>query len=1529
MLSRAARRDKLKQLQEARKSRGNVVIDLDDDGDDGVNLNKIYDEVDEETFREHKRKQLMDDDFIVDDNGEGYVDNGADEWDDASRPNYYSDEDSDTEVRTSSKKRKNRHHNQRAVKVAKTAPISNFFKHSNDINGGIKKKVDTNIDDILEDFQETKPLRKINGPSAFASTSASAPKFLQENNSRSNNNNNNNNNGIGKIKKKTNNRSFAFSTVSKEKKRPTRVDTFNASSDYTMDFDDFDQQSSPRKEEKERKINVKHEQVNILSSPTKNSLTATGSTLETTNASTTVDTTDKPGAANSVVKASESDSDDDVIVTKRHRAVVSARRQNEATVSSVKPSTTILSSPSHPLGSASSSSSSSSSSQTNHTEKIAQANVDDEQGHFRMFWMDYAEVENSLLLFGKVATRDGKLVSGVVQVNGLCRELFILPREYRMVDGEEDTGSPRVTPNDVREEITPLFMEHYKLETLRAKAETKKYAFELANIPKEAEYLKVLLPYNNATNRKVLPANTEGQTFRHVFGSNTNMFESFVTQRNIMGPCWLDIEGGNFEAIQNSTHCQVEVAVSLPNKILPVDKAPPAAPNLTCTSISVQTVMNPKHNKQEVVSVTLATFFDLPQDAPIPEGLNPNDVITFVRPVGSVSFPPGLNQLAQKEKFNLRLCPNEKVLLNAVAAKVKMLDPDVFVGHRMENISLDVLVHRMYDNQVMTWSALGRRNRKQWPQHITKNKNSSGFNNNLLIREVFQGRLMCDIANEMGQSLTSKCQSWDLAEMYEVVCHKKHEPMDISFQNSKFAEDATLLFLALKENNFNAKITSEIAFSIQILSLSKQLTNIAGNAWSHTLSGTRAGRNEYILLHEFRKNNYIVPDKEDALHKNTSYLQQAKLESFDDDVQTATSNKKPKFQGGLVFEPEKGLHKNYILVMDFNSLYPSIIQEFNICFTTVDRDRFNNTHDEERDLPTLPDNDADAGVLPRLLNTLVTRRREVKKLLKDPKNTPFQNAQYDIKQQALKLTANSMYGCLGYVNSRFYAKPLAMLVTNKGREILMDTRQLAESNSLRVVYGDTDSVMIDTGADNLRDAVKVGEQFKVQVNERYRLLEIDIDNVFRRLLLHAKKKYAAMNASINKATGEEVTTLEVKGLDMRRREYCQLSKEISTFVLMKILSNADPEEALMDVYQYLEEMRDKIIANQVPAIKYKINTKLSKDPTSYPNGKNMPQVQVALKLKNQGKVIKAGSVITYVITAPTAENDTSSVADRARAIQDLLVQKTELRPDPTYYLEKQIFAPVERLLEKIDSVDMVRVATALGIDTKRYILKVKNGDLNGEIMPMESRISDAERFRQSSFLVLKCKCGHHFRFGGIQASVDYRVTFNGVQCSKCEYTFPLIKLTAQLECTIRKHISVYYAGWLVCDDPSCGITTRQISVYGKRCIGLSGKGLDCKGVMSYRYTDKALYNQLLYFQSIFDVEKTKQRKLRPIRDALEEEGKEGKDGKVAELATGQIEALAEQNRDVFAYCQGVVQKYLAECGRRYVNMGSIFDFMSI
>lgn len=94
----------------------------------------------------------------------------------------------------------------------------------------------------------------------------------------------------------------------------------------------------------------------------------------------------------------------------------------------------------------------------------------------------------------------------------------------------------------------------------------------------------------------------------------------------------------------------------------------------------------------------------------------------------------------------------------------------------------------------------------------------------------------------------------------------------------------------------------------------------------------------------------------------------------------------------------------------------------------------------------------------------------------------------------------------------------------------------------KVLYGDTDSVFVNSNVTELPEALKISAAFKKAVNDRYKLLEIDLDSVFQRLLLLQKKKYAAI-----KVEDGTRTTTEIKGLDMKRREYCALSKNVSQY----------------------------------------------------------------------------------------------------------------------------------------------------------------------------------------------------------------------------------------------------------------------------------------------------------------------------------------------------------------------------------------------
>ena len=181
------------------------------------------------------------------------------------------------------------------------------------------------------------------------------------------------------------------------------------------------------------------------------------------------------------------------------------------------------------------------------------------------------------------------------------------------------------------------------------------------------------------------------------------------------------------------------------------------------------------------------------------------------------------------------------------------------------------------------------------------------------------------------------------------------------------------------------------------------------------MNGGRAERNEYILLHEFHRLKYICPDK--TFGKKPVVPVKVEADNNDPAAANTAKGKKEKYKGGLVLPPKRGLWDKFVLVMDFNSLYPSIIQEYNIDFTTVD-----STEDEVDDWNVClgcsvtdafvmqdgkpPAPDVGQGVLPRLIATLVNRRRQVKSLMKDRTIGPAKLLQVRFSVSISKLNAN-------------------------------------------------------------------------------------------------------------------------------------------------------------------------------------------------------------------------------------------------------------------------------------------------------------------------------------------------------------------------------------------------------------------------------------------------------------------------------------------------------------------------------------------
>lgn len=367
-------------------------------------------------------------------------------------------------------------------------------------------------------------------------------------------------------------------------------------------------------------------------------------------------------------------------------------------------------------------------------------------------------------------------------------------------------------------------------------------------------------------------------------------------------------------------------------------------------------------------------------------------------------------------------------------------------------------------------------------------------------------------------------------------------------------------------------------------------------------------KQNYILLY-IQKSQIRSAMIRDSITRGNSYLNQymitremikhkwaIKLKQLNDKTYIDE-----KYTGATVINPKSGIFPN-VSVLDFNSLYPSIIISYNICMTTlVTHDlklKYNipnyKLHDmivENEPIYFFKD-EFKKGITPYFCDMFIKMRTNVKNKLNDNNLSKHDKMLLNLKQMNLKVSNNSIYGSMGDANSVHFNKYVAASIPCMGRYHLEMLKKFFEQKTHIIIGGDTDSIFVKVNCDQT--------VFKLQLDEYNTILKapmkIEQEKIYEKLFLNSKKK---------KRFGIINNKIEIKGYMSVKRDTPIILKEIENDVFNIILYNDKFEELLLN---YVSNINLKSLHFDKFAI-----TKTLKCKDEYVN-ENVPHLCLALKL---------------------------------------------------------------------------------------------------------------------------------------------------------------------------------------------------------------------------------------------------------------------------------------------------------------------------
>ena len=357
-----------------------------------------------------------------------------------------------------------------------------------------------------------------------------------------------------------------------------------------------------------------------------------------------------------------------------------------------------------------------------------------------------------------------------------------------------------------------------------------------------------------------------------------------------------------------------------------------------------------------------------------------------------------------------------------------------------------------------------------------------------------------------------------------------------------------------------------------------------------------------LIYYEHRKRNCLIPKREELERRSEGVLSDAVI-------------KDKKYRGGLVIEPKEGIHFD-VVVMDFASLYPSIIKVRNISYETV------RCIHEECKKNTIPQTNHWScskrnGLTAMIIGSLRDLRvNYYKSLSKKETLTDEQRQQYTVTSQALKVILNASYGVMGAEIFPLYFLPAAEATTAIGRYTILETIKKCEEAGIEVLYGDTDSLFIKNPTKE--QIVKVIEQAKKDHG-----VELEIEKTYRYCVLSNRKK--------NYLGVTKEGKVDVKGLTGKKSHTPPFIKKLFyelIDVLSKVQTIDDFEKAKQEISEKIAICGKRVEAKEIPIEDLTFNVMLSKAPSEYV--KTIPQHIRAAKQLESIREVKKGDIISFI-----------------------------------------------------------------------------------------------------------------------------------------------------------------------------------------------------------------------------------------------------------------------------------------------------------